>query len=89
MGYYDYKTGQEISAQDYPFYALIQAAMRQADTDNLFKLKTQWLGVWEDFKARYNAPSGKLPSDDVLPHPNYECSDDTCWCHTRPLGQYC
>ena len=65
MSYYEYKVGQEITAQDHPFYALIQAAMRQADTDNLFKLKTQWPRVWGEFKDRYNAPEGKLPGDDM------------------------
>ena len=88
MSYYEYKVGQQIESERYPFYALIQAAMRQADTNNLFKLKTQWPRVWGEFKDRYNAPGGKLPSEDVLPHPNYECSDDTCWCHTKPLGPF-
>ena len=66
MSYYDYKVGQEISAQDYPFYALIQAAMRQADTDNAEKLRAEWPSVWEELKARYNAPGGKLSREAEL-----------------------
>jgi len=45
MGFQEYKLGLEISAKDYPFYALIQAAMRQADTDNLLKLQQDWTKV--------------------------------------------
>jgi len=33
MGYYEYERGQIIAQQDWSFYALIQVAMRQADTD--------------------------------------------------------
>jgi len=40
MSLYDYQVGLQISANNYPFYALIQAAMRQANSDNLVKL--QW-----------------------------------------------
>lgn len=38
MSYYDYEVSKLISAEDPPFYSLIMAAMRQADTDNLNKL---------------------------------------------------
>ena len=64
MSYYDYKNGLEISSKDYPFYALIQAAMRQADTDNLDKLRMAWPDVWQELHARYCALDGKLPSDE-------------------------
>jgi len=60
MSLYDYKIGLEIAAQDYPFYSLIQAAMRQADTENLGRLKQAWPNIWEELKARYNAPGGLL-----------------------------
>ena len=63
MSYYDYKKGQEIAAQDHPFYALIQAAMRQADTDNLAKLGAMWPSVFDELQARYHAPGGRLESD--------------------------
>ena len=63
MSYSTFVTGRDISAVDYPFYALIQAAMRQADTDNLEKLKQCWPEVYNELTERYNAPGGKLPGD--------------------------
>jgi hypothetical protein len=65
MSYYDYKVGLQISAKDYPFYALIQAAMRQADTDNFAKLKEAFPKVWADLDARYHAPGGVLPGERI------------------------
>lgn len=63
MSHYDYIAGQEILLKDPPFYALIQAAMRKADTDNLEKLKSCWPEVWEELKARYDAPGGLLEKE--------------------------
>lgn len=63
MSLYDYKMGLEIALHDYPFYALIQAAMRQADTDNLDKLKAAFPEVWEELQLRYNATRGILPQN--------------------------
>jgi hypothetical protein len=60
MSLYDYKESQQIAKKDYPFYALIMAAMRQADTDNAEKLKEAFPEVWKELKARYNAPAGCL-----------------------------
>lgn len=65
MSYYDYIKGQEIAAGNYPFYALIQAAMRQADTDNVEKLKAVWPGIWRELEQRYHAPGGLLPGEPV------------------------
>jgi hypothetical protein len=39
MSLYEYKVSQEISAKDLPFYALIMAAFRKADSINLGKLR--------------------------------------------------
>ena len=65
MSHYDYEESKVISGQGYSFYALIMAAMRQADTDNLSYLKHGWYGVWQELQTRYNAPGGYLPSDDI------------------------
>lgn len=62
---YDYKRSLEVSAAHYPFYSLIMAAMRQADTDNLERLKRSFPEVWNDLRARYNAPGGVLESDNT------------------------
>ena len=58
MSHYDYERSREISRE--PFYAIIMAAMRNADTDNLEFLKNKWPAVWDELHARYNAPGGCL-----------------------------
>lgn len=60
MSYHEYIWGREISAKDYPFYALIQAAMRQADTRNLEKLKSLFPETFRELQTRYNSPKGLL-----------------------------
>lgn len=47
-----------IMLSDNPFYALIMAAMRRADTDNLEKLKSAWPEVWSELQQRYKGPGG-------------------------------
>ena len=63
MSYYDYKCSQQIAAQDYPFYALVMAAMWQADSDNLEALKAAFPQVYQELLDRYNAPGGRLDSE--------------------------
>lgn len=65
MSKYNYEMSKEIAAHDYPFYALIMAAMRQADTDNLELLKASWPGVYDELLRRYNAPDGVLPEEET------------------------
>ena len=65
MSLYDYQMSKDICAGDYPFYAIIMAAMRQADTRNLEVLKTTWPDVYDEFIARYKAPGGVLDTDDM------------------------
>lgn len=68
MSWHHYEAGREIEAamheRDWPFYGLVQAAMRRADTANRDLLKAAWPEVWEDLKARYDAPGGVLPDDE-------------------------
>jgi len=64
MSLYDYITSLELGKQDYPFYALIMAAMRRADTDNLAALMASFPEVWEELHKRYNAPGGLLPGEE-------------------------
>lgn len=52
-----------IEGQDYPFYAIIMAAYRKADTLNQQILEGSWPRVVAELKARYNAPGGVLESD--------------------------
>lgn len=66
MSHYDYVKGREIQTKGYPFYALIQAAMRQADTDNLELLRQAFPQVYTELQERYNRPGGLLPGDDGI-----------------------
>lgn len=63
MSLYDYRESIELGAKDTPFYALIMAAMRKADDDNLEKLVDSWPHVWAELRQRYNAPRGLLPGE--------------------------
>lgn len=64
MSLHSYHLSKKLSKSDPPFYALIMAAMRKADTENLRRLKEMWPAVWEELQARYNAPGmGVLPED--------------------------
>ena len=65
MSYHEYRMSLELSAADPPFYALIMAAMRQADSYNIVKLKEAWPGVWEELWARSKAPGGILTAEAV------------------------
>ena len=63
MSIHDYKEGRELEARDTPFYALIQAAMRRADTFNLAKLQEAFSEVWTELVERYNSPGGYLKEE--------------------------
>ena len=63
MSRYDYEISKRIELCDYPFYALILAAMRQADTGNAEMLKGCWPGTWSELQRRYNAPGGYLEGE--------------------------
>lgn len=68
MSHFDYTLSQHIEAQEYTFYALIMAAMRQADTTNYMKLQQAFPGVQAELHARYNSPGGVLSSDNEVEH---------------------
>lgn len=63
MTLYDYRASDRLAAEDVPFYALVMAAMRKADTDNLEMLRRAWPETWNELQARYNAPGGLLPDE--------------------------
>jgi hypothetical protein len=60
---YDYRKSIEIAAKDYPFYALLFALIRQADTDNLECIRAMWPEAYDEFQERYNAPGGVIDAD--------------------------
>lgn len=61
MCLFDYRRSLAISNE--PFYALIMAAMRVADSDNLAKLRTIFPGIYDELLLRRNAPAGYLPDE--------------------------
>ena len=63
MSYFDYEMSKQISIERPPFYALIMAAMRQADSTNLSRLRAAFPEVWDELYERYNAPGGLLPGE--------------------------
>ena len=58
-----YHQSIELAKRDPPFYALIMAAMRKADSTNLPKLREAFPDVWLELNARYHAPGGLLPPE--------------------------
>lgn len=62
---YDYKVSRQLD--DIPFYALVMAAMRRADSRNLVLLRSAFPDVYDELHARYNAPGGVLPTDPGVP----------------------
>ena len=67
----EYEQSKHISAQCYPFYALLAALMRDADTDNTAKLKAAWPELWESMRRRYNAPVGVVEEWDGMTPEEY------------------
>ena len=63
MSYYDYRLSGQLMIKDPPFNALIMAAMRKADTNNMIKLCAEFPELHEELQARYNAPGGFLPGE--------------------------
>ncbi len=63
MSHYDYEISGEIASQRQPFNALIMAAMRNADTGHLAKLRAVFPEVYDELHARYHAPGGLLEGE--------------------------
>lgn len=63
MSYHEYQASKELDRA--PFYALIMAAMRGADSFNEIKLRAAWPEVWDELYARYHAPGGVLEGEHV------------------------
>lgn len=58
-----YEASRKLAVDDHPFYALIMAAMRKADTLNADRLRRAFPEVWDELQARYDAPGGRLEGD--------------------------
>lgn len=73
MSLYDYQISKQLDADDYPFYSLIMAAYRRADTANKHKLESAFPSVTTELIARYRAPGGLLLGEH---QPQEELADD-------------
>ena len=78
MSLHEYLDSKRIADLRPPaaFYALIMAAIRDADSENEMKLRTMWPEVWAEMRARYNAPGGRLPDDPTCTSPDDLTVDD-------------
>ena len=65
MSLYDYRASQRLGVGDPPFYALIMAAMRKADSDNTALLRSVFPDTWKELQARYNAPGGCITAGEL------------------------
>lgn len=67
MSIYDYEKGLQLELfcldNSIHFYAVVQCAMRMADTMNTEKMKLAWPEVYEELRQRYNAPGGYLEGE--------------------------
>jgi len=55
---YDYTRSMYLC--DEPFYALLFACFRRADSNNLARLQEAFPEAYAEFVARYNAPGGVI-----------------------------
>ncbi len=62
MSLYAYAISRDLVK--YEFYALLMAAMRNADTRNAALLKKAFPDTWEELLARYKAPGGRLEGEE-------------------------
>lgn len=63
MSRHEYETSKLLGVVDPPFYGMVMALMRQADSSNLDRLQAVFPEVWDELEQRYNAPGGALPDD--------------------------
>jgi len=64
MTLHDYEVSKAIEVANYPFYALIMAAMRKADSSNQLTLAFGFPEVWKELQYRYWSAGGLMPGED-------------------------
>lgn len=57
----DYLDSQKI--EQFSFEAIIMGFMRIADSENLAFLRSKYPEIYQELKARYNAPGGYLEGE--------------------------
>lgn len=75
MSHYDYQRSIQIVCDDHPFYALIMAALRQADDRNKAALERAFPRVAVELQERVDAPYGLLPGECTVWDGQYCCRD--------------
>jgi hypothetical protein len=63
MSLHSYQVSLEICKEDPPFSALIMAAMRRADSDNIIKLQLAFPDIWSELDERYWTQGGLIASE--------------------------
>jgi hypothetical protein len=64
MSKWDYEVAKKIEAENYPFPALIMAAMRKADSANASLLQRAWPETVAELNYRYWSAGGLMPGED-------------------------
>lgn len=63
MSLYEFEESRKIAMDDPSFYALIMAAARRADTENLARLEDAFPDAVSELRRRFHAPGGLLPGE--------------------------
>lgn len=86
LSFHDYEVSRFLASGEVPFYGVVMAAMRLADSDNVEKLKSCFPETWTELGARYHARGGVLPDD-----PFFLCRDCGTISHhpEDKMNQYC
>lgn len=70
MSRHEYEESKRIERGGFAFYSLIMAAMRQADSGNILKLRTAFPDVWDELRERYDVPGGFLQGEGPRDEPD-------------------
>jgi hypothetical protein len=63
MSLHSYEVSLELAKDDPPFSALIMAAMRKADTQNIARLRLAFPEICSELDERYWTPGGLIASE--------------------------
>ena len=63
MSLHEYEQSRVIAIEDFPFYAIVMAAMRQADSFNAQQLAEAFPDTYDELQKRYNSPGGILEGE--------------------------
>jgi hypothetical protein len=64
MSLHEYLYSKTLDKYDPPFYGLLFAMLRKADSENVRLISRDWPEKYEEFGARYHAGYGIIPEDE-------------------------